>query len=272
MGGISLSLNAWHHFEMIFKQSTANVADGSVVVKMDSQVMTTLDPVITRLNVGERWMWANFLNGTYNWAVPLEIWIDDAYLNDSWARVEIGDQASYAACTHTEIQIPTGWSNTDISLPFHPGSFAPGSKVYLFVIDANGDPSPGYLLILANSTPTASPTPTSTPSLAPVNFTPTLTMTLAGLREAPFFRVLNPRLTPAQSQPIRVSIYLGESGKVRLEVYDLNGRAVCKIAGAPLPAGSHVFTWDGGNVGSGMYILRAHGQSQDASGKVVIVR
>jgi hypothetical protein len=71
------------------------------------------------------------------------IYYDDIYIDTSWARVEIGDNATYASCTHREIQIPSAWSDTEITATINRGSFTT-ETVYLFVVDADGAVSEGY--------------------------------------------------------------------------------------------------------------------------------
>jgi hypothetical protein len=66
-------------------------------------------------------------------------YVDDVYIDDTWQRVEIGDNATYSSCTHREIQIPTAWSDTSITATLNQGSFENGSTGYVFVIDEDGN-------------------------------------------------------------------------------------------------------------------------------------
>jgi hypothetical protein len=51
------------------------------------------------------------------------------------------------ACTHREIQIPSAWSDTSITITLNKGSFANFNSAYLYVIDADGNVNTnGYLL------------------------------------------------------------------------------------------------------------------------------
>jgi len=56
--------------------------------------------------------------------------------------VEIGNADTWAACTHREIQPPTAWAASEITVTFNAGSFEDDDTVYLYVVDANGDASP----------------------------------------------------------------------------------------------------------------------------------
>lgn len=78
---------------------------------------------------------------------------DDIYVDNSWARVEVGNGATYDACSHREIQIPSTWSNNSITMTVKQGSFAEGEKVYLYVVDEAGTPSPGHGPITFANTP-----------------------------------------------------------------------------------------------------------------------
>lgn len=79
-------------------------------------------------------------------------------------------------------------------------------------------------------------------------------------------------LQPGSSQPILASLSLKQAEQVRLEAYDLAGRRVSVIADEVLPAGISQIAWDGGNLGSGIYILWAKTRDRQGHGKVVLVR
>jgi hypothetical protein len=76
---------------------------------------------------------------------------DDIYIDNSWSRVEIGDNPVYGKCTHREMQIPSTWSSGQIAFKLNQGAFSNGATAYLFVIDENGVPSPGYPITLGTN-------------------------------------------------------------------------------------------------------------------------
>ncbi len=78
-------------------------------------------------------------------------YIDDLYISDSPARVEIGNNATYSLCTHREIQIPSAWASngTSITATLNTGTFANGTA-YLFVVDSDGNASVGQPITIAN--------------------------------------------------------------------------------------------------------------------------
>jgi len=89
---------------------------------------------------------------------------DDIYVDNSWARIEAGNAATYDACSHREIQIPSAWSTNSITMTVKQGSFAAGEQVYLFVVDEAGTASPGYGPITFTSTKGSPPPAGSTPT------------------------------------------------------------------------------------------------------------
>jgi len=79
------------------------------------------------------------------------IWVDDIYIDDTWARVVIGNKPVYADCTQIEIQIPTTWDNDkgEIAITINQGSFDTLDGRYIYVIDANNVPNAvGYPIVL----------------------------------------------------------------------------------------------------------------------------
>ena len=75
------------------------------------------------------------------------IYIDDVYVatgDGARARVEMGNASTYSASTKLAIITPTSWSSSQINVTVRQGTFEVGEQVYLFVIDADGNASPGY--------------------------------------------------------------------------------------------------------------------------------
>jgi len=69
------------------------------------------------------------------------IYIDSLYIDNSFARVEVCDSPTWAARTHCEIQPATAWTDKQVTVNFNPGSFKTGQKVYVYVIDPDGNVS-----------------------------------------------------------------------------------------------------------------------------------
>ena len=76
---------------------------------------------------------------------------DDVYIDNTPARIELGNAATYGACTHREIQIPSAWSDTQVSLTMNTGTFDGGQVAWLYVATANNVVSPGYQITLGGT-------------------------------------------------------------------------------------------------------------------------
>ena len=77
------------------------------------------------------------------------VYVDDVYFDTTWARVEVGDAATYAASTHREIQIVTAWSDTAVSFTPRRGTL-PAGPAWAYVIGSDGN-------VLATQAVTLSP-------------------------------------------------------------------------------------------------------------------
>jgi hypothetical protein len=92
----------------------------------------------------------------------MTLYWDDIYLDNSWARVEIGDKADYDSCTHREIQVPSSWSENSTTVTVNQGSFINGKPLYLYVVDADGNVNDrGYPIVFGDNG-AADPLPTRT--------------------------------------------------------------------------------------------------------------
>ena len=72
---------------------------------------------------------------------------DDVYVatgDGARARVEIGNASTYTASTKLGFITPNSWSNSQINATVRNGIFKSGEQIYFFVIDVNGNPSPGF--------------------------------------------------------------------------------------------------------------------------------
>lgn len=83
-------------------------------------------------------------DGSYNFT--------DIFLNFTPARVELTNASTYSASTQKEVQIPVAWGANSITVALNRGGFAQGAKVYLYVIDENGNPnSQGFPVTIGGS-------------------------------------------------------------------------------------------------------------------------
>jgi hypothetical protein len=77
-------------------------------------------------------MVANYRNDGH-----FELFIDDVYVNNTQARIELGNDSTYVNCSKKEIQIPSTWSNNSIQFTLNRGQL-PNGKAYLYVLDRLG--------------------------------------------------------------------------------------------------------------------------------------
>ena len=74
---------------------------------------------------------------------------DDVYVAagpNAAARVEIGDASTYKRSRILAISTPQAWNDKEVTVTLRAGPFTGFSNAYLFVIDANNNPSKGYPL------------------------------------------------------------------------------------------------------------------------------
>jgi hypothetical protein len=137
----------WVHFQGYFRASSTITDDGEAHLWIDGVHRVNQPRFRTRTEANPtHWhsIWfGNFLGheemGTCaaSPGASFTYW-DDVYVDFTQARVEIGDAATYDGCSHREIQIPTEWSDTSITITVNGGSFVDGAAVYLYVADATG--------------------------------------------------------------------------------------------------------------------------------------
>lgn len=152
-GTHSLVEGQWNRLEVYYKFSDpAGAANGALQTWVNLGQNANYTSVVTRGtdSVSSTRVIDNFLlpfmaDRLQN--VHLRLYVDDVYVDTTQARVEIGNASTWDACTQREIQIPSAWSTTSITVTINRGIFSPGSQVYLYVIDADGNHnSEGYPL------------------------------------------------------------------------------------------------------------------------------
>lgn len=85
----------------------------------------------------------------------------DIYLDYSIARVILGNAATLSASTRREVQVPTAWSTSSISVSANLGAFADGSTAYLYVVDGSGRVNSAGLPVVLGSSMTSIAPPTN---------------------------------------------------------------------------------------------------------------
>jgi hypothetical protein len=140
----------WIRFETWLELSTPGVADGTFQVWTHRPYASTpiiafeLDSgenqIMTRISTGH---WKEWRIGAYM-AVddPIEatgnVQVDDIYISNTRARVEIGNADRWSDVTHREVQIARAWSDNSVSFELNQGGFESIAGKYIYVIDAQG--------------------------------------------------------------------------------------------------------------------------------------
>ena len=150
-GGVTSATfyNRWVHVQWIIDAGAGNnTSTGSCILYINGALVYNHTSVPT---IGSGYYsWPELYVGNYirtgDWSGETFTQWESLYIDNSWARVEIGDNAIYNNCTHREIQVPNSWSNGSIGVRLNRGSFASLNGLYLFVVNANGTASAGYPL------------------------------------------------------------------------------------------------------------------------------
>lgn len=137
--------NTWHHMQFEWGESSGlGVSDGVLRWWFDGVLKVERTDLDT-LNDNESYKYPYIVGFQRVWECSEtddnHIYLDDIYMDSVWSRIEIGDNATYASCTHREIQIPTVWADGSITFTVNRGSFGASDNAYLFVVDSTGDVS-----------------------------------------------------------------------------------------------------------------------------------
>lgn len=143
----------WERSDFILANSTPDASDGTVILDViDNAKYEAISSLNLQLSTDE-FAWGSYqlgLSVIQSTDTSFGVYVDDVYVDNTWARVEIGNDPVYENCTHREMQIPTSWSNDSITIQFNHGSFDVGNQVYLFVIDRENNVSDGRAITIEN--------------------------------------------------------------------------------------------------------------------------
>jgi hypothetical protein len=135
----------WIRQELYFRQGAPGTANGGINFTIyrpsaPAKYFSSSGSIATRSNslVWSEW---TFGGGYYDDCSGVEtanIDLDEFYMDDTPARVEVCDSPTWAARNKCELQMPTAWSDTSITATFNIGYLSPGNPAYVYVINAGG--------------------------------------------------------------------------------------------------------------------------------------
>ncbi len=151
--------NQWFSQQIIWKSNSSysTTTDGSLDWFVNGQHVASL-PMLAWPG-GPTWYWdVGDTSKNMNFSTILHLYIQgvfenepafpwngtafamaDVYVDNSWSRVMIGNAPTWSGNTVTDIEIPTSWSDTSISVVLHNDSFPNFNGAYLYVVDSNGN-------------------------------------------------------------------------------------------------------------------------------------
>ena len=89
------------------------------------------------------WQYTSVLLGTMDGTTGgqnYDVYIDDVYVDDTLARVEICSTNTWSTRTKCNVQPASSWSDTSVAVTINPSQFS--GTAYLFAVNASGEVSP----------------------------------------------------------------------------------------------------------------------------------
>jgi len=152
-----LTRGTWHLFQFEYKESSVNNFDGEMRWWFDGKLILDVNDVRTRTSAHPSSMRPNTVGWYNSHGAGADgndhFYLDDAYVSNTWARVEIGNSPDYANCTKREIQLPVSWNASDIRVRMNQGSFVAGETAYVFVTNEQGSVSDGRAIVIGGTGP-----------------------------------------------------------------------------------------------------------------------
>jgi hypothetical protein len=140
----------WAHYEVVARYG----ANGRFVQYRDGVLDARVtgfsnSASVTQIRIGHYWALDGVAGCGSNSGA--DVYTDLVYVDSSLARVMIGDAPTFEQSRQRAIQLPATWSDSQISVTVSTPRFSSGSRAYLFVIDANDEPSVGYPITIGTA-------------------------------------------------------------------------------------------------------------------------
>jgi len=100
--------------------------------------------IIAGVGFGSKGTAAPHSYDSFQGGATLKQHVSEMYFDTTRARVEVGDATVFEDCTHREIQLPTSWTDAQITFDTNLGTFADAETAYVFVVNSGGDVTDGY--------------------------------------------------------------------------------------------------------------------------------
>lgn len=149
----------WNRMESWQTISSVDAANGTYQAWFNGDKVLDTGDIVTCTSASangcriDTWMSPTLANdkGQNEW------WLDNLYIDNTLARVEIGDSPVWSNCKDRVLQIPTAWADGTVTFRFRQGGFTQGQTAYVFVVDASGNASNGYQIRIGDGVADASP-------------------------------------------------------------------------------------------------------------------
>lgn len=150
-GGSSWPPGTWKHIQVLARANASGQPVSWINVIYDHEVQYDKDRAGMPVGDSNGWVWGDFINfpvygigigghTDYNQGSNHPgFWryFDDIYIDNTFARVVLGNASTYDGSAIREMQIPSAWSNTSITVTVNLGRL--GTSSYLYVFDADGN-------------------------------------------------------------------------------------------------------------------------------------
>jgi len=150
--------SGWGGQELEFVLGAVGVADGTSNITMLFNGTSTSGQTYegNSLNRTAQYEFKTVLLGLMHANLTAEYanfaaYIDDVYIDDTRARVFIGNSNTVANCGIREMQLPTAWAGGSITVTVNTGAFADSTNAYLYVVESDGTPSNAFTITIGEA-------------------------------------------------------------------------------------------------------------------------